>query len=208
MKVLVACEESGTVREAFKKIGHDAWSCDLKPTKIPGQHYQGDVFNIINNWDIIGGKPDLLIGHPECTYLANSGVRWLYHPDYPDRWEKMEQASRFFKRLWNLDIPYICLENPIPHKHGKLPPYTQIVHPWMFGHPERKSTCLWLKGLSPLKQTNNVYEEMLKLPRSQQHRIHYMSGKDRAERRSKTFSGLADAMAAQWDNYPFYNNKM
>ncbi len=197
MKVLIACEESGTVREAFKRLGHDAWSCDLKPTKIPGQHYKGDIFDIINNWDIIGGKPRVLIGHPDCTYLTNSGVCWLYKDD--TRWSKMLDASWFFKQLWSLDIEYICLENPIPHKYGQLPPYTQIVQPWMFGHTERKATCLWLKGLPKLKETNNVREEMLKLPKAQQQRIHYMSpGPQRAEKRSKTFSGLAEAMATQW----------
>ena len=205
MKILIACEESGTVREAFKRLGHDAWSCDLKPTKIPGQHYQGDIFDIINNWDIIGGKPRVLIGHPDCTYLTNSGVRWLYRNkgNYTynlERWGKMKAAALFFKQLWNLDIEMICLENPIPHKYGDLPPYTQIIQPWMFGHTERKATCLWLKGLPKLKETNNVREEMLKLPKSQQQRIHYMSpGPKRAEKRSITYQGIADAVASQWN---------
>jgi len=196
-KILIMCEESATVREAFKRIGYDAWSCDLKPTKIPGQHYQGDIFDIINNWNIIGGKPKAVIGHPDCTYLTNSGVCWLYKDD--TRWYKMFDASLFFKQLWNLDIEHICLENPIPHKYATLPKYTQIIQPWMFGHTERKATCLWLKGLPKLKETNNVREEMLKLPKAQQQRIHYCSpGPQRAEIRSKTFQGIADAMASQW----------
>lgn len=197
MKVLVACERSGIIREAFKAKGHDAWSCDLYPSDIPGQHYQGDIFDIINNWDIIGGKPRLFIGHPDCTYLTNSGVCWLYKDI--DRWDKMLDAAWFFKQLLNLNIDKICLENPIPHKYGLLPKYSQIVHPWMFGHTEKKATCLWLKGLPELKETNNVKEEMIKLPKAQQQRIHYLSpGPQRAYERAKTFKGLAQAMADQW----------
>ena len=119
MRVLVACEFSGTVREAFTKRGHDAWSCDLLPTEIPGNHYQGDVFDIINDgWD-------LMIAHPPCTYLANSGVQHLHKQE--GRWEKMFKAREFFIKLLNADINKICIENPIPHKYAKLPDYSQII---------------------------------------------------------------------------------
>ncbi len=204
MKILIACEFSGTVREAFRLRGHDAWSCDLLPTDIPGQHYQGDIFDILNNWNIIGGKPDVVIGHPDCTYLTNAGVCWLYrnrgkYTYNLERWNKMKSAARFFKTLWNLDVEKICLENPIPHKYGDLPKYSQIIQPWMFGHTERKATCLWLRGLPKLKETNNVKEVMLKLPKAQQQRIHYLSpGPNRAHERSRTYQGIADAMAEQW----------
>ncbi len=204
MKILIACEFSGIVREAFRLRGHDAWSCDLLPTDIPGQHYQGNIFDILNNWNIIGGKPDVVIGHPDCTYLTNSGVCWLYHNrgKYTynlERWNKMKSAARFFLTLWNLDVEKICLENPIPHKYGDLPKYSQIIQPWMFGHTERKASCLWLKGLPKLKETNNVKEEMLKLPKAQQQRIHYLSpGPNRAHERSRTFAGIGKAMADQW----------
>ncbi len=197
LKVLVACEESATVREAFNRQGHDAWSCDLLPSTIPGQHYQGDVLNVLQDWSVIGGKPDILIGHPVCTRRANSGVRWL--KDNLERMELLRQDDIFFNTLWNCDIPKICLENPIPHKYSSVPKYSQIVQPWMFGHPESKGTCLWLRGLPKLKETNNVKKEMLLLPKNQQQRLHYLPpSEDRAKIRSKTFSGLAEAMAQQW----------
>jgi len=194
MKILVACEYSGTVRDAFFARGHDVVSCDLLPTDKPGKHYQGDVRDILyQEWDMI-------IAHPDCTYLTNSGVCWL-HKDKP-RWDKLDKAAEFFKLFSNHPCPKICIENPIPHKYaleriGKR--YSQIIHPWMFGHTERKATCLWLEGLPELKETNNVKEEMLKLPKAQQQRIHYLPpSPQRAKIRSKTFQGIADAMAAQW----------
>ncbi|HZK28048.1 MAG TPA: DNA cytosine methyltransferase [Thermoclostridium sp.] len=197
MKILVACEYSGTVRDAFRKQGHDAWSCDLLPTDAdPTYHIQGDVFKVLDQgWD-------MMIAHPPCTYLSNSGVCWL-HKD-PKRWELMKEGAEFFKHLLNSNIPKIAVENPIQHKYareiiGKT--YTQIIQPWMFGHTERKATCLWLKGLEPLKPTNNVYEEMLKLPKNQQQRLHYLPpSEDRWKLRSKTFQGIAEAMAEQWSN--------
>jgi hypothetical protein len=129
MKILIACEESGTVREAFKKMGHDAWSCDLLPSAIPGQHYQGDIFDILKDWSLIKGKPDQLIGHPPCTYLTNAGVRHLYESVvsrkgkhaavYGEaRWIAMREAAIFFKQLLNIDIPKVAIENPIPHKYA------------------------------------------------------------------------------------------
>ena len=194
MKVLIACEYSGVVREAFKKEGHDAWSCDILPTDIPGQHIQDDVLKHLNDgWD-------LMVAHPPCTYLTNSGVCWLYKQE--GRWDKMKEGAKFFKRLLDAPIDKICIENPIIHKYavkiiGRR--QNQVIQPYMFGHPEQKATCLWLKGLKPLKETNNVKEEMLKLPKKEQQRIHYASpGKDRWKVRSKTFEGIANAMANQW----------
>ena len=193
MKVLIACEFSGIVREAFKAKGHDAWSCDLLPSELPGQHIQGDVLSHLDDgWD-------MMIAHPPCTYLANSGVCWLKNDNY--RWKLMDIASNFFYQLLDNDIPKICVENPIPHKHACLPKYTQIIHPWQFGDMEQKPTCLWLKGLSPLVETNNVKTEMLKLPANQRQRIHYMSpSKDRQKNRSRTYPSIAAAMAQQWGN--------
>jgi hypothetical protein len=183
MKVLVACEYSGTVREAFKAKGHDAWSCDILPTEIPGQHIQGDVLSILDQgWD-------LMIAHPPCTYLCNSGVCWL--AGNPVRQAAMRDASTFFKTLLAANIPKIAVENPIPHKYGELPPYTQIIQPWQFGHGETKATCLWLKGLPPLKPTRIVKgraQKMHLLPPSP----------DRGKLRSKTYAGIARAMANQW----------
>ncbi len=195
MKILVACEYSGTVRDAFRKLGHDAWSCDLlKTDSDPAYHFQCDVSEILDNgWD-------MMIAHPECTYLTNSGVCWLHKDPY--RWAKLDAAAEFFNKMLNANIPKIAVENPIQHKYaferiGVKP--TQIIQPWMFGHPERKATCLWLKGLPPLVPTNNVKEEMLKLPKNQQQRLHYLPpSADRWKIRSKTFQGIADAMAEQW----------
>ena len=194
MKVLVACEFSGKVRDAFIKKGHDAISCDLLPTDSPGPHYQGDIFDIINeDWD-------LMVAHPPCTFLSNSGVMWLHRQE--GRWEKMRDGANFFKKLLDADIPHIAVENPIMHKYsveiiGRR--QNQVVQPYMFGHPERKATCFWLKNLPELVETNNVKEEMLKLPKNEAQRIHYTPpGPDRWKIRSITFQGIADAMAEQW----------
>ena len=195
MRVLVACEYSGKVREAFRKKGHDAWSCDLLPADDNSPyHYQGDVSDIINDgWD-------LLVGHPPCTYLCNSGVSWL-HKD-ASRWDKMRDGAEFFKMLWDCDIPRIAIENPIMHKYAKNiigSQQTQTVQPWMFGHAESKATCLWLKGLEPLIATNNVKAEWQSLPKKQAQRLHMLPpSKDRWKLRSETYQGIADAMAEQW----------
>lgn len=188
MKVLVACEFSGVVREAFAKRGHDAWSCDLLPTEIPGNHIQGDVLNVLNDeWD-------LMIAHPPCTYLANSGVRWLYKSNKElnlERWRLLIEAKIFFELLFHSKINKICIENPIPHYHSSLPKYTQIIQPWMFGHGETKATCLWLKNLPLLKPTDIVD--------GREARIHKMSPSiSRGKERSRTFQGIANAMAEQW----------
>lgn len=187
MRVLVACEFSGVVRRAFKAKGHDAWSCDLLESMDSSSfHIKGDVLGILNDgWD-------LMIAHPPCTYLCNSGVRWLGEPsDNPERWEALQKASDFFYQLLNAPINKICIENPVPHKYGGLPPYTQKVQPWMFGHGETKATCLWLKNL-PLLITTDVVE-------GREARVHKMGpSKDRGLLRSITYQGIADAMAEQW----------
>ena len=206
MKVLVACEFSGIVRDAFIKRGHDALSCDLLPTESPGPHYQGDVFDIIDS-----EKWDLMVAHPPCTYLANSGVCHLYNKDKSlnlDRWEKMKEGANFFQRIWLCDIPKVCVENPIMHKYAKheagiaycydTKEFKQVIQPWMFGHPEQKATCLWRRGLPELKPTNNVKEEMMLLPEKLRQKNHWMSGKDRQKNRSRTYPGVAEAMAEQW----------
>jgi len=195
MKILVACEYSGTVRDAFIKKGHDAISCDLLPSDKPGPHYQGDIFDIIND------GYDMMVAHPPCTYLANSGVCHL-HTD-KSRWERLDEGAEFFKRLLECNISKICIENPIMHKYAREriggTKYSQIVQPWMFGHTEKKATCLWLKGLPNLSETNNVKEEMEKLPKNQQNRLHYLPpSKYRWKLRSTTYQGIADAMANQW----------
>ena len=195
MRVLVACEESQAVCIAFRERGHEAWSCDLLPTSgnHPEWHIQDDAVSIM-----LGGSWDLVIAHPPCTRLANSGVRWLSERNL---WDELENARQFFMNfIWYGRVGNtIAIENPIPHKHAKLPKYSQIIQPWMFGHPERKATCLWLYGLPELVPTNNVKDEMMALPKNIQQRIHYTSpGPDRARLRSKTFPGFAKAMAEQW----------
>jgi len=193
-KILIACEYSGVVRDAFIAKGHTAISCDLLPTDAPGPHYQCDVRDVINDvWDLI-------VAHPECTYIANSGVCHLYKD--AARWKKLFDACEFFKLFLNNKCPRICIENPIPHKYGVGwigREYDQIVQPWMFGHMEQKATCLWLKGLECLEETNNVKTEMMKLPDNIRQRLHYLPpSPDRWKLRSTTFKGLAQAMAEQW----------
>ena len=195
MKVLVACEYSGRVRDAFTDLGHEAISCDLLPSNTQGEHYQGDVF------DLNLSEFDLMIAHPPCTYLSNSGVCHL-HKD-TSRWPKLFDGAGFFKRLLEAPVERIVIENPIMHKYGKQliggVKQTQIVHPWMFGHTEQKATCLWLKGVKPLFSTNDVKEEMMLLPNNERQRLHYLSpSPERWKLRSTTYQGIADAMAMQW----------
>jgi len=180
MKVLVACEFSGTVRDAFLKNGHDAWSCDLLPTDKPGPHFQCDILEIIDmEWD-------LMIAHPPCTHLAVSGARW-----FKEKQKEQIDALNFVKKLLNCNIFKIALENPISIISSRIRKPDQIIQPWQFGHGETKATCLWLKNLPKLKPTNIVsgrVQRVHKLPPS----------KDRWKIRSKTFQGIADAMADQW----------
>jgi hypothetical protein len=208
MKVLVACEESQVVCKAFRAKGHEAYSCDILPTvgDHPEWHIQDDALNHLHDgWD-------MLIAHPPCTYLANSGVCHLYNKDgsvNQDRWDKMKKAAEFFRSLWCCPIEKICIENPIMHKHGKhyagvafahdLPEFKQVIQPWMFGHLEQKATCLWRRNLPQLKPTNNVRGEMMKLPDNKRQRLHYMPpSPTRSRDRAVTFQGIADAMAEQW----------
>ena len=186
MKVLIACEYSGVVRDAFAARGHEAYSCDLLPTEKPGNHYQGNVFDILyDGWD-------LMIAHPPCTYLANSGVRWL--KDNNQRWNDMVDAAIFFRALLKAPINKIAIENPIMHKYGINEigqKYSQIIQPWQFGHGETKATCLWLKRLPVLLPT--------KIVSGREQRVWKMHpGPDRWKERSRTFQGIADAMAKQW----------
>lgn len=194
MRVLIACEFSGIVRDAFAARGHDAWSCDLLPTERRGQHLTGNVLRFLTEgWD-------LMIAHPPCTYLSNSGVSWLYK-DY-DRWGDMAQAAVFFKTLLNAPIHKIAIENPIPHKHAMQiidRKYSQLIQPYEFGHMESKATCLWLQNLPPLITSENVYEPMMELPKRDRQRLHYLPpSPERAKLRSMTFPGIAKAMAEQW----------
>lgn len=180
MKVLVACEFSGIVREAFRRLGHDAWSCDLLPTEIDGPHLQQDVLTILNaGWD-------LLIAHPPCTYLCSSGARW-WHNRQPEQ----EQALTFVRSLMDSGIGKIAIENPIGRISTAIRPPDQIIQPWQFGHGEVKATCLWLTGLPLLQPTGIVAER--------RPRVHWEPpSKDRWKNRSRTYQGIAAAMADQW----------
>jgi hypothetical protein len=143
----------------------------------------------------------MIIAHPPCTYLTNAGVRWL--KDNPERQQAMVEACEFFNLFRHVDCPRVCIENPIMHRHARIyiDDYTQVVQPWMFGHTESKAICLWLKGLPKLVETDNVHQEMMKLPKKERNRIHYMSpGKDRGKLRSIFYTGIAEAMAEQWGN--------
>ena len=191
MKVLVACEYSGVVRDAFIKRGHDALSCDLLPTESPGPHYQGDVLDIINT-----EKWDLMIAHPPCTHIAVSGAAWFAEKRQDGR---QQEAIEFFMALANTDIPKTCIENPVCIMSSVWRKPDQYIQPYEYGHMEQKKTGLWLTNLPKLMSTNNVYDEMLSLPKNQRERLHYLPpGPERAKIRSKTFQGIADAMAEQW----------
>jgi len=185
MRVLVACEYSATVRDAFRARGHDAWSCDLLPTEgDPALHYQGSV------WDVIGEGWDLMIAHPPCTDLSVSGARHFAAKIADGR---QQAALDFVQRLMDADIPRIAIENPISVISSKIRKPDQIIQPWQFGHGETKATCLWLKGLPKLVSTDVV--------EGREARIHKMPpGPDRWKERSRTFAGIASAMADQWGN--------
>lgn len=221
MRVLVACEFSGIVRDAFIDAGHDAMSCDLLPTERPGPHFQGDVRAVLaDGWD-------LMVAHPPCTFLAVSGARW-----FKDRPQQQAEALAFVRLLMDAPIPRIAVENPVSVISSRIRKPTQIVQPWMFGHPETKTTCLWLAGLPKLTPTDIVVPEwavradgsvhmsakgkrdnpthfltgrttrVLSGPQlAQWERIHRMPpGPDRWKERSRTLPGIAAAMAEQWGN--------
>lgn len=184
-RILVACEYSGIVRDAFLACGHDAISCDLLPTESPGPHYQGDVRDMLDeHWDQI-------IVHPPCTRLANSGVRWLHERNL---WAELDEACAFFNLFLDHACRRVAIENPIPHKHAVAQlrrNYDSRNQPWEFGHPETKAICWWLKGLPPLMPTNIVS--------GREQRVWRMGpSEDRAKQRSRFYSGIADAMATQW----------
>jgi hypothetical protein len=180
MKVLVACEYSGVVRDAFIQAGHEAMSCDLLPTDVPGPHYQGDVI------DILGEGWDLMIAHPPCTHLAVSGARW-----FKDKQQEQKEALDFVRLLLDAPIHRIALENPVSIISSRIRKPNQIIQPWQFGHGETKATCFWLKNLPCLQPTNIVD--------GREQRIHKLPpSKDRWKIRSKTYEGIAAAMADQW----------
>lgn len=212
-KILIACEESQEVTKAFRELGFEAYSNDIQECSggHTEWHLNGDCFEYLyqDDWDLI-------IAHPVCTYLTNSGVCWLYNKDgsrNTERWLKLIDAMKFFNNIKTAikKTGKGMLENPIPHKWARdgfewngewvegIGAPTQIIQPYMFGHTERKATCLWLLGLPKLEATNNVFEEMKKLPKNEQQRLHYLPpSKDRAKLRSKTYEGIAKAMAEQW----------
>lgn len=200
LKILVACEYSGRVRDAFLAAGHEATSCDLLPTDVGGPHYTGDLFDVIDYpWD-------MLIAHPPCTDLAVSGAAWFEAKKKDGR----QQASvAFFMRIVrrSAHIPRVAIENPVCIMSSLYRKPDQVIQPWMFGHPESKATCLWLKGLPPLTPTDNVYEHFMSLPKNQQQRLHYLPpSADRWKIRSETYTGIANAMAAQWSQSSLYED--
>lgn len=203
MRVLIACEFSGTVRDAFREQGHDAWSCDLLPSEssVEGFHYTGDVLDVIRDtW----GAWDLMIAHPPCTYLSNAGVRWLH--SQPERWKLMADGAAFFRQLLEAPIPRIAVENPIMHGYARElvgRRADQCVQPYQFGHLEQKGTCLWLKNLPQLIPTSDLKAETMALPEGQRQKMFYKSpGPNRWKERSITYQGIADAMADQWGSLP------
>lgn len=227
MRVLVACEESQEVCKAFRAKGHEAYSCDIQEPSggHPEWHILGDVLQILNptvlfpgelpgiqfftmdnEYHCFVGKWDIIIAHPPCTYLSNAGARWLYAGGQlnEERYKKGLKAKEFFAAFLNADCPRIAVENPIPSSVYELPPYTQVVQPYEYGHPWSKKTCLWLKGLEPLKPTN-----IIENPRpfcssgsySGTHDPKYKGASRKggsSKSRSKTFPGIAKAMAEQW----------
>ncbi|HEV2865459.1 MAG TPA: hypothetical protein VGX37_03015 [Allosphingosinicella sp.] len=199
MRVLIACEFSGTVRNAFLARGHDAWSCDLLPSEDrSNRHITGDARDILGDgWDL------LMVAHPPCTRLCNSGVRWLHSPP-PGRtreqmWRELDEAADLFSAFWNAPIERICVENPVMHRHAKdrienYQAFAQSVQPWQFGHGETKRTCFWLKNLPPLRPTAIVdgrHQRVARMP----------PGPDRWKERSRFYTGIAAAMADQWGGY-------
>jgi hypothetical protein len=190
VRVLIACEYSGRVRDEFLKLGHEAMSCDLLPTDAAGPHYQGDVRDVLDYpWD-------MMIAHPPCTDLAVSGAAWFAKK----RMAGQQQASAsFFMMLAKSDIPKIVIENPVCVMSSLWRKPDQTIQPWMFGHMEQKATCLWLKNTPPLAPTNVVKEQMMLLPKNQRERLHYLPpSEDRWKLRSETYLGIAQAMASQW----------
>ena len=197
MKILIACESSGAVRDAFNRLGHDAMSCDMLPSETPGKHYQGNVL------DILDDGFDLLIAHPPCTYLSVSGMHWttrgLRDP------QLTEDALEFVQKLMQANIKHICIENPVSIISTRIGRPNQIIQPWQFGHDASKKTCLWLKNLPNLKETKLIAPRIVNGKKrwanqtdSGQNKLGPSS--DRWKLRSKTYQGIADAMALQWSD--------
>jgi site-specific DNA-cytosine methylase len=188
MRVLVACEYSGVVRRAFRALGHDAWSCDLLPAEDgAAEHYQDSIFHVLAKTPWVW---DLMIAHPPCTHLSVSGARW-----FKDKREEQEQALDFVRALTCAPIAKIAIENPISVISSRIRKPDQIIQPWQFGHGETKATCLWLQDLPKLTPTNIV--------EGREARVHRMPpGPDRWKERSRTFTGIAQAMAEQWGGTP------
>jgi len=192
MKILVACEESQAVTIELRRLGHEAYSCDIEPCSggRPEWHLQQDVLPLLRE------KWDMIIAFPPCTHLAVSGAAWFEQKRKDGR---QKQAIDFFMQFANCVCEKVAIENPVGIISSIWRKPDQIIHPWMFGHLEQKTTCLWLKGLQPLAETNNVRKQMMELPRNERERLHYLPpSKDRAKLRSKTFPGIARAMAEQW----------
>ena len=193
MRVLIACEFSGVVRDAFRARGHDAMSADLLPTERPGPHYIGDVRELIYR----ATPYDLVIAHPPCTYLSNSGVRWLYRQGTRDkvleRWELMRDAARFFRFMFDFNAPRIAVENPVMHGHASIRRPDFTVQPWQFGDPFKKRTCFWTKGLTPLRPDDGATDD-----NADPAVWRAAPSADRWKKRSVTYPGLARAMAEQW----------
>lgn len=192
MKILVACEESQAVCIELRKLGHEAYSCDIEPCSggHPEWHLQQDVLPLLEN------KWDMIIAFPPCTDLAVSGAKWFKEKKADGR---QQNSVDFFMEFARCKCDKVAIENPVGIMSTRWRKPDQIINPWEFGHAEQKKTCLWLKGLPKLEPTNIVYEEMMQLPKNRRERLHYLPpGADRAKIRSKTFSGIAKAMAAQW----------
>jgi len=216
LKVLVGCEFSGVVRDAFRDLGHDAWSCDLQPCERSNEfHYRCDAIMAIrwDNWD-------LMVAHPPCDHLSLSGARWCadhwvackkhpagkYWHDGSAKRSAREQSASFFRQLWEAPIKHICLENPMSMASTLVAPKNQTIHPWEFGHPEQKTTWLWLKNLPHLVPTNNVRDEMMKLPKNVREKVWSVPpGETRKNDRSRSYEGIAKAMSEQWSRHILNN---
>ena len=192
-RILIACEYSGTVREAFRRKGWDAWSCDLLPTEQPGNHIHGDVLGVLSDgWD-------MMIAHPPCTHLAVSGARW-----FSQKTQQQEEALEFVRALMDAPIEYIAIENPVSVISSRIRKADQLIQPYQFGHEASKATCLWLKNLPLLQPTDVVGKgerHITKSGKSLPKWYNLPPSPDRWKERSRTFTGIAEAMAAQWTEY-------